>query len=109
MKGPGTRYIVGRRSRALEESIALRADCYQPALHWRARKACAGMPTDWWYDASRGHRGRQICATCPVRVDCTVTAMIEERPLQFHYIVGHIGISAEMRQKHRLRVDEVAA
>jgi hypothetical protein len=39
---------------------------------WKAGAACAGKPTEWWYP-HRGDRGRQaneICASCPVAVEC---------------------------------------
>ncbi len=39
---------------------------------WLADSACRKYPTDWWFSA--GHedmkRGKHICATCPVRVEC---------------------------------------
>lgn len=40
--------------------------------NWRDQGACKGHPQEWWFDDERNRfrRARQICATCPVQLDC---------------------------------------
>ena len=44
---------------------------------WHQRAACAGMGTDQFIVAGRGHYGasaRALCESCPVRAECLETA-----------------------------------
>lgn len=52
---------------------------------WRALAACAGYPLEWFYGemqrpgSKNVRRARAICATCPVRLPCLTTALLEGR------------------------------
>jgi len=97
------KYMRDRRARAVEESIALRADCHTPTPGWRNRTACTpDHPLDWWYESALIHHGKALCEACPVRVACTVTAMRSEATLPVKDIIGLIGIGSMVRRKHRL-------
>lgn len=69
-------YMRTRRADAYAESIAMRAPIYTPRRGWSKRSACDGAPEHLWF--GRGTRGRVICETCPVRIDCAATAIQAE-------------------------------
>jgi hypothetical protein len=42
---------------------------------WTERASCLGLPADWWFPEgptaiADATRGKAVCATCPVRVEC---------------------------------------
>lgn len=49
---------------------------------WTARAACTGAPTAWWFPDDTtppGHvrDAKRVCRTCPVLVECVVSAIVE--------------------------------
>lgn len=51
---------------------------------WRARAACRGRDTKWWYPESGDFRieteiAVSVCRSCPVSVECLAAALDEER------------------------------
>lgn len=46
---------------------------------WRARRACAGLPADWFVPEGKESeaKGLGICPACPVRAACLLTALRE--------------------------------
>jgi hypothetical protein len=50
-----------------------------PDPAWRARAACKGKPTYWWFalpGTDKHSMASGICLRCPVAIDCTLTARI---------------------------------
>jgi hypothetical protein len=45
---------------------------------WRKKAACAGLPTEWWFEDDRNWRSdlaRKICETCEVNDPCFSDAL----------------------------------
>ena len=87
--------VTRLRAKTYEESLALRVHAgYQPRPKWQRRMACTGM---------QDHpKPQELCATCPVRLDCLTWVMGNEQTLQSCYIVGHAAIREEIRVRLRL-------
>jgi WhiB family transcriptional regulator, redox-sensing transcriptional regulator len=77
---------------------------------WRARAACKGQPTEWWFpesgDARTEYKSPHIaydpravafCKTCPVSVDCASWAIDTGQHS------GLWGVSAFMRRQTTMR------
>lgn len=96
-------YMRGRRRRALYESLLLRAFAWHPRAGWERRARCAGCPSGWWF--AETVRGRAICESCPVRMDCVANAVQVELLLPADSIDGFFGVPARARkiavQAHR--------
>lgn len=51
---------------------------------WMEKAACTAYPPDWWHTELRGPRqdeteaAKQVCASCPVAVNCLDYAMRTE-------------------------------
>ena len=63
------------RARALAVSWSLRPWRlrYRPGTPrpgWQARRACAGLPLDMFFDQPNQTAAVAVCETCPVRQDC---------------------------------------
>lgn len=69
---------------------------------WRARAACLGRPTTWWYgttDDITTAVALSVCDTCPVRAECLDDALDIERhgaPALIHGVRG--GLDARERR-----------
>lgn len=87
--------VARLRAKTYEESLALRVHAgYQPRPKWQRRMACTGLADH--------PRPQELCATCPVRLDCLTWVMSNEQTLQSYYIVGHAAIREEIRVRLRL-------
>ncbi|MHB1732973.1 MAG: WhiB family transcriptional regulator [Ferrimicrobium acidiphilum] len=45
---------------------------------WRKQAACAGLPTEWWFEDDRNWRSalaREICAACVGKESCLADAL----------------------------------
>ena len=83
-----------------------------PDPGWRAKAACRGKPTEWWYPSRGAYGGGNgirygsddtlealaICEGCPVRSDCLHEALLVGEAGQF----GIWGGVSE-RQRRRIR------
>lgn len=87
--------VTRLRAKTYEESLALRVHAgYTPRQKWQRRMACTGL---------QDHpKPQELCATCPVRLDCLTWVMGNEQTLQSCYIVGHAAIREEIRVRLRL-------
>lgn len=85
-----------RRREALYESLLLRAFTWRPRVDWQRRAGCAGCPAEWWFTETE--RGREICVSCPVRMDCVANAVQRELSLPDMDIDGFFGVPASVRK-----------
>jgi hypothetical protein len=94
------------RATALAKSWALRPwvlryRAGRPRPGWEARAACAGLPSDVFFD--RPEQAIAICETCPVRQDCLFDAFNIESRGQMQFIVGVRGGLGESARQARIR------
>lgn len=89
-------YMRRRRREALYEALLLRAFAWRPRAGWLRRARCAGCPPDWWFVETG--RGREICETCPVRMDCVANAVQHELSIPDDAVAGFFGVPAKARR-----------
>ncbi len=66
--------------------------------HWTAYGACSGAPPDDLFVEGAAQRSaREVCATCPVRVECLIDA------LDHHILFGVWGGMTERERRALLR------
>jgi WhiB family redox-sensing transcriptional regulator len=67
---------------------------------WRARAACVGRPTSWWFSADESiesARALRVCRDCTVRAECLTEALaVESSKGDMHGIRG--GVTAQRRR-----------
>ena len=68
---------------------------------WMDKSACDNSNSDLFFDKNKSHDAKELCDTCPVRIQCLAKALVDEKGTS-----RRTGVFGGMGPKERERLQE---